>query len=144
MKYQTRLLPLIALLVLPFGLMADNHMKKVHKIVIDSDGAASEADIGDIEEIIERIDAEGDTQTRIVIARDHDGDVEVEKFVEKLGHGGHHAVMKRHHPGMGKMGKMSEDAAECVLKNIRNAQSDTAARAVVRACRTLNPGSEGK
>ena len=142
MKYQTRLLPLLALLVLPLGLMADDPVKKVRKIVIDSDGTVSEADIGDIEEIIEQID--GDTQTRIMIARGHDGDVEVEKFVDKLEHGGphgRHGFMKRHHPGMGKM---SEEAANCVLKNIRNAQSDTAARAVVKACRTLNPGSESK
>lgn len=146
MTRPSRILSLLILLALPLGLMADGHIKTVKKIIIDGEEAAA-GDLEMIEEIIEKID--GDKRTRIVIARDHEGDVEVEAheghhmaLAPRRGHHGgkgHHGPMGRHHKGMGAL---SEDAADCVLKNIRNAQSDAAAKAVVHACRTLNPMPE--
>ena len=44
-----------------------------------------------------------------------------------------------HHCKHMKMEGMSEDGADCVLENIKNASSDLAVMAVVKACRPLSP-----
>ena len=94
MTRPSRILSLLILLALPLGLMADGHIKTVKKIIIDGEEAAA-GDLEMIEEIIEKID--GDKRTRIVIARDHEGDVEVEA------HEGHHMALaprRGHHGGV--------------------------------------------
>ena len=83
------------------------------------------------------------------VTKDETGEIRMEK--RPADHGGRAIKrmrdMDRDGPGMHaahhgkpmKMERMSEDAADCVLKNIKNASSDFAVMAVVKSCRTLSP-----
>ena len=128
-----------------FTLSAAAESEKVtqQRIVIAGDGERDER----IEEIIEKVEAisgeEGNVH--VVVKRIHDGEVDVETYVTAPNEFHARAPGMPHPPhamrkGMHRsMPEMSPDAANCVLKNIRNAASDTAAVAIVRACSTLNP-----
>lgn len=108
----TLLLAIVGLL-LPFSVTAGEREKRIEKKIVVTHGEGDEARLA---EIMQRVEAE---------IGDHDY-IAPDMF---CGHGKPHKRMDR----------LSEGAAECVLKNIRNASSDKAAMAVVKACRTLNP-----
>ena len=141
MKYVRRLLALGALIALPLGLMADGH--EVKKIIINGEEVTGDVDLEAIEEIIQKIEVDDGMHKRIIIAKGGDGNVEVEKIVDDMGPRGPGMRHRKHHgfhmapPPM--LEPLGRDAANCVLKNIRNAQTDAAAMAVVQACRSLNP-----
>lgn len=129
---------------------SDAPVVKKHVIVAGAD------DI-EVTEIIERAKAlaheaggaDGDGPVKVIVMKDDDGNVEVEKIVTGEGmfatpamppmHGVHRMKAFGIPHGMQSPEPMNEATANCVLKNIRNAASDHAAVAVVRACRALNP-----
>jgi hypothetical protein len=136
-----------AALFLTFSLAAEDEKFVKKRIVMAGDGEHDER----IEEIIEKVEAISgeDGNVHVVVKRIQDGEVDVETYVTApnefhamapgMPHPPRAMMMKgRHNP----MPEMSTEAANCVLKNIRNAASDAAAMAVVRACSTLNPVAE--
>lgn len=139
---------LVISVALLFALTAVAESEKVtqQRIFIAGDGERDER----IEEIIEKVEAisgeEGNVH--VVVKRIQDGEVDVETFVAAPNEFHVRAPGMRHPPramikGMHhSMPEMSTDAANCVLKNIRNAASDAAAMAVVRACSALHPVAE--
>ena len=142
-----KLLIVTAALFLTFSAAAEDEKVVKKRIVMAGDGEHDER----IEEIIEKVEAVtgDDGNVHVVVKRIQDGEVDVETYVTAPGdfhgmapgmpHPPRAMMMKgMHHP----MPKMSSEAADCVLKNIKNAASDAAAMAVVRACSTLNPATE--
>lgn len=139
-------LPLILIVacLVPLSSFAEEQMVK--KRVVVTDGEDLDGRITEIIETVESAMGE-DGNVRVIVKRLGDGemDVDVEEKVSVAGRGrarhmaphGTHGP-RGHHRSHGQS-KMSEGAAECVLKHIRNAQSDQAAKAVVNACKTLNP-----
>lgn len=152
-------------LLMPFAASADEKEfeRKIEKRVIVTNGGEE----AELEEIMEMVEAEiGDeTNVEVYVTKDENGEVTIEKFPGKPGKHAMHVMrafdmadmadidMDFDMPGIhgvhrvfagphAEMGRLSEAAADCVLKNIKNASSDSAAMAVVKACRTLNPKSE--
>ena len=153
------LIAALAGLALPFAAFADDHaiQKTIEKKIIVTEG-----DDADLAEIMEMVEAEiGDEHNlEVYVTKGEDGEVHIEKRPGKPHGPGHRKIMKMmdmHDDmdldmdvimegphgmwgrGHGRRGRMSVDAADCVLKNIKNAHSDEAAWAVMRACKTLNP-----
>jgi hypothetical protein len=135
-----KILILTIAIVFPVAGLADEQVVKKH-VVVNADEPHDEH----IEEIIQRVEAMAgeDGRFQVFVKRLGDGEVEVEEIAmphEDLAHltphAGHAIMMKGKRP---HMPKISEAAAECVLKNIRHAATDAAARAVVQACSVLNP-----
>ena len=145
------LLVLVALLglMLPFLANAGGHKveTRIEKRVIVMEGA-DESELADLMAMVE--EAVGDDRDiEVYVTKDETGEIRMEKrpaehggrAIKRMrdmdrGGPGMHAV---HHGKPMKMERMSEDAADCVLKSIKNASSDLAVMAVVKACRTLSP-----
>ena len=120
--------------------------------------ALVEAEIGgdgdnqeDLAEVMELIESgAGESQDiELYVLKDETGEITIDKTLP--GHERRIARLKRgmdkscpmahagHHGRSMKMEALSEDAADCVLKNIKNAATDLAVKAVVNACGALNP-----
>ena len=145
------LLVLVALLglMLPFLANAGGHKveTRIEKRVIVMEGA-DESELADIMAMVEE-EVGGERDVEAYVTKDETGEIRMEK--RPADHGGHAIKRMRdidrggpgmhaaHHGKPMKMERMSEDAADCVLKNIKNASSDLAVMAVVKACSTLSP-----
>ena len=145
------LLVLVALLglMLPFVASAGGQKteSRIEKRVIVMEGA-DESELADIMAMVEE-EVGDDRDVEVYVTKDETGEIRMEK--RPADHGGHAIKRMRdidrggpgmhaaHHGKPMKMERMSEDAADCVLKSIKNASSDLAVMAVVKACRTLSP-----
>ncbi len=153
MKQTIALLTALMLLV-SFQAVADDHEKTKKIIVKDGEVIEGEdVDFERIEEILKEVNVEvEDTgDMRIFVTKTDDGEVKVEKLMGKGGHwvgkmgdapmhmmgeGPHRIHMMKHRA---PRAVMSKDAGNCVLKNIKNASTEAAAKAVVRACQAMHP-----
>ena len=138
----------IASVLMSGSVLADHHKMVEKHIIISSDGEP-----GDIAEIMKQVESEisEDENVNVFVTVDDDGNVNITK--SEAGMGQHHKIIKMKGewgpPGMHTAGMMhgihspmNSDTANCVLKNISKAQSDSAARLIRQACETLNPGDE--
>ena len=144
------LLVLVAFLglMMPFIARADEQETeaRVEKRVIIVEGG-DESQLSDIREMVEK--EIGDAKDiELYVTQDETGEIRMEK--RAWDHGGRAVKCMRHmgrdgpgmhavHPGKPmKIETMSEDAAYCILKNIKNATTDLAVTAVVKACKTIS------
>jgi hypothetical protein len=122
---------------------ADHHeVKQEREIIIEADGEA-----GNLAEILQRVEAEMDDTGNITVFIDDEGNVTVDRFdldheIVTANEGdmpnkmlmnkvvGPHRMHCRSSP-------MSEKVASCVLKNIKNANTDVAAHLIRQACVAL-------
>lgn len=145
------ILSALAALLLSLTTLAEE--QRIEKRVIVTTGDSDEMALAEIMEMVET-EIEGEEDINVFVTVDEDGEVSIEKMTGGEGRrhrmkamkgvGMGHGPFTAHPCGMagphcGKGAGMTEGAAECVLKNIRNAASDHAAMAVVQACRTLSP-----
>ena len=142
-------------------IFADHHEKKEirkeARIIIETEGEAP-----DLAEIMKSIEAEIGDAGNVTVIVDDGGNIMVDKLPDDAiimeGHmaGGLQPIRQIHkvisaaphimagasHMMPGAQQPMSEKTANCVLKNIRNANSDTAAHLVRQACTALNTNKE--
>ena len=136
-------------LMLPYVVSAGGHKAdtRIEKRGIVMKGA-DESELADIMSMVEEEDGD-DRDVEVYVTEDETGEVRMEK--RRAHHGDHCAKRMRHmdrggpfthaahHGKTMKIERISEDAADCVLKNIKNASSDLAVMAVLKACKTLSP-----
>jgi len=136
----------IVSLALSVPVFADQH--KMKHIVISTDG-----ELADIAEIMKQVEEEiGDeNNVNVFVTIDDDGNVNITKSDAAMGQ--HHTIirMKEHQGGSmpygahmkhGMHDPMNSGTANCILKNIAKAQTDSAARLIGQACKTLNKADE--
>ncbi|MBV56337.1 MAG: hypothetical protein CMQ12_07170 [Gammaproteobacteria bacterium] len=122
---------------------ADHHVvKQEREIIIEADGEP-----GNLAEILQRVEAEMGDTGNIAVFIDDEGNVTVDQFdldheVIIAGEGDmpNRMLMKKMigpHRMHGRSSPMSESVASCVLKNIKNANTDAAAHFIREACVAL-------
>jgi hypothetical protein len=153
-------------LLLSGSVLATDHEKIEKRIIISTHGESA-----NMAEIMKQVEAEieGDDNLIVFATIDDDGKVNVTKSGAVIGAphemmkmGGHHGVMAMSGTAMmpgipgvpgvsgihgiaslsGFHGPMNAGTANCVLRNISKAQSDTAAGLIKQACDALNQSDE--
>ena len=138
-----RLLGCTALtLLVSSSALAEGHSQKTNH------GDGNHLDIERVTEILEAVnlDLPEEGNIRIIVAKDEDGEILVEKhatkdhaWIEYAGKKPHHMPMRKSRGHGANRITMSQEAGSCVLKNIKLASVDAAVRAIVSACRAIHP-----